>query len=166
MKQEDLLWKYAEGQCSPEESAQVEKLLTKEPRLKGELDLLMEVQSSLSQIETAGPSMRFTQNVMEALPPKLYPPLSVESLVGSIWKKIFAGSLALCTLAAVFSLFGESTSGGSLITPYTAEAVDKVNGIVSAVPSAAAQFFVLTLLSIMTLVLVDKFFLRRTKAAD
>jgi len=88
----------------------------------------------------------------------------VDSLVGAFWKKIFAGSLAICALAAVLSMFGKNSSSDGLLTPYTEQAVDKVSGVVNTVPPAAAQFFVLTLLSILMLVLVDKFFLRRIKS--
>lgn len=156
MSHEELLWKFAEGKCSPAEKTAVEKLLAEKPAVKAELNLIQEVQSALSGMEADGPSMRFAQNVMGNLPAKLYPPLSAGSLVGPFWKKTFWAGTALTAVAAVVAGLKSGPSDTSL--PYAGQAIEEVSGIFGQLPAVSVQFFTLTIITLLTLILADKLF--------
>ncbi len=95
MNTPELLWKYAEGECNAQEQAAVEARLASDADFREELDMILELQSTLTSIEPEQPSMRFTQNVMESLP-KIYAPAPVEPLVSPVWTKIFWAAVAVC----------------------------------------------------------------------
>ena len=77
MNTPELLWKYAEGECSAREKAAVEARLASDADFREELDMILELQSTLTTMQPEQPSMRFTQNVMESLP-KIYAPAPAE----------------------------------------------------------------------------------------
>src|SRR6478736_5919036 len=68
--QEDIeirLWAYTDGQCSAEEKQRIETLLTTDPVWQAAYAEITAFHQSLQQAGTEEPSMRFTQNTMEAL---------------------------------------------------------------------------------------------------
>ena len=68
--QEDIeiqLWAYIDGQCSAEEKQRIEKLLATDPVWKTAYADINTLHHSLQQAETEEPSMRFTQNTMDAI---------------------------------------------------------------------------------------------------
>lgn len=162
MNTQELLWKYAEGQCTSIESNNIEKLLANDPTLQSELNSILEVQSVLVGIEPNMPSMRFTKNVMDALP-DIYPSEAIEPLVRPIFKKIFWITLA-ASIGAIFLLpkTGQPSSGGTVL-PYVEQLNTGILSAVSQVPDIVMQYFILTLLATTLLVLVDKVFLKRVK---
>lgn len=161
MNREELFWKYTEGNCSPEELAAVEKLLADDLAAKKELELIQAMNSELKNMEMAGPSMRFSKNTMEALPPNLYPPISMKSLVPSFWKKVFFGGLAIFVLYLLANIFQTGLSGKAL--PYTGLVIEKINNTVGSLSSGAVQFFMLTLMSLFALIVFDKLFVSKVK---
>lgn len=159
MTNQELLWKYAEGKCSPAETTVVEKLLASDPSLQAELDNILEVQSALMTMEPEAPSMRFTQNVLDALP-ALYPSEVVEPLVKPIWKKAFWVAVAAVIIGVILMPHNASPTE-SVLSPY----IDQVTGgllqVVGQVPNVVMQYFVLTLLSVGLLMLMDKVFMKK-----
>lgn len=156
MNTQDLLWKFAEGKCTPDEEATMEQLLANDPALQAELDMVLEIQSALVRLEPDAPSMRFTQNVMEGLPANLYPPLAEqEPLVRPVWKKIFWVALAAVGVGVFFVPRTAISSGGSGL-PYADKVVDSIGSTVGALPSVTVQYFVLVLLALLTLGVVDR----------
>ena len=161
MSTQELLWKYAEGQCTPSELAQIEKQLADDPALRKELDQMLEVQSVLVSMEPDVPSMRFTQNVLDALP-AIYPSEITEPLVGAIWKKLFWVALGALA-AAIFFLPRTSQPTNDLLAPYLEPIASGISNVLGQVPSVTLQYFVLTLLSIALLAILDKLFLKKMK---
>ena len=161
MSTQELLWKYAEGRCAPSELIQIEKKLADDPVLQKELDQVLEVQSVLISMEPDAPSMRFTQNVMDALP-AIYPSEVTEPLIGSIWKKIFWVALGALA-AAIFFLPRSSQPSSDLLAPYLEPITSDISNAFGQVPTVTLQYFVLTLLSIALLALVDKLFLKKVR---
>lgn len=161
MTTQELLWKYVEGKCTPSESGQVEKQLAGDSVLQKELDQMLEVQSVLMSMEPDTPSLRFTKNVMDALP-VIYPSEITEPLVGTIWKKVFW--LALGALAAaVFFIPRSSQPSNDLVTSYFEQLTSGIGNAVAQVPNVVLQYFILTLISIAVLALIDKLFLRKKR---
>ena len=161
MNQQELLWKYAEGSCSAAEVALIEKQLADDPTLQQELDSILEVQSVLGGMEADKPSMRFTQNVLDALP-DIYQIGVTEPLVKPIWKKVFW--LLLATLAVGVCLVPRTSQpNGFDLTSYIGQVAENVSKVVGQVPSLVVQYFVLTLLSIGLLMLMDKLFLKKVR---
>lgn len=159
MTNQELLWKYAEGNCSPAELAAVEKLIASDPSLQTELDNILEVQSVLMTMESEAPSLRFTQNVLDALP-EIYPSEVVEPLVKPIWKKAFW--LAVAALIIGVTLMPHSVSPTeSVLSPYIDQVMGGINQAVGQVPNVVMQYFVLTLLSVGLLMLMDKIFMKK-----
>ena len=148
--------KFAEGKCTPDEEATIERLLTTDPALQAELEVVLEIQSALVGLEPDAPSMRFTQNVMEGLPANLYPPLAEqEPLVRPVWKKIFW--LALTAVGAgVFFLPRGQMSPNDPVLPYADKVLDGIGSTVGALPTVTVQYFVMVLLALLTLGVVDR----------
>ncbi len=100
MNRSELLWKYIEGQCSPEEQQEVERLLAEDAAFKLEWAQAHQLHHALQQQAAEQPSMRFAKNIMERLP-ALYRKLSIQPLLSPRAKRAFAGLLGLF-LAAYF----------------------------------------------------------------
>jgi anti-sigma factor RsiW len=94
MNRSELLWKHIEGQCSPEEQQEVERLLAEDAAVKLEWAQVQRLHHALQQQEPEQPSMRFAKNVMERLP-ALYRKLSIQPLLSPRAKRVFAGLLGL-----------------------------------------------------------------------
>ncbi len=162
MNIQELLWKYVEGNCSAAEGGNIEKQLADNPSLQKELDSILEVHSTLKGMDTDKPSMRFTQNVLDALP-DIYGSGVIEPLVKPVWKKVFW--LFLAALATgVYLLPRTSRPNGFTLTSYVDQVAEIVGNIVGQVPNMVLQYFVLTVLSIGLLMLMDKVFLRRIRS--
>lgn len=65
---DERLWEYIDGTCSPDERLFIDKLIATNQEWKTKYQELLELQNLLShQLEQDEPSMRFTQNIMEAI---------------------------------------------------------------------------------------------------
>lgn len=154
MNAPELLWKYAEGQCSAQEKAAVETQLAADARLRDELRLIRELHAVLTNLEPDEPSMRFTQNVMESLP-KIYTPAPVEPLVSPVWTKIFWTTVAVCFTSLLF--WGKNSGTARLHpVPYVDDISQGLSSILKAVPSEMMGYVVLLLVVVATLLIVDK----------
>lgn len=98
--EETLLWKYIDGECTPEELALVEKMLAEEERIRKHFSTMQLLHGDLLNLELQQPSMRFTANVMEQLPA-----LKGTQLLASRWVLMTAFFLAAVPfLAMLFKL--------------------------------------------------------------
>ena len=68
-KKEDLIWDYLDGTCTPEERIMVDQKLANDPAFHQLFLQSQALHKNLQQIEVETPSMRFSQNVMDKLPP-------------------------------------------------------------------------------------------------
>jgi anti-sigma factor RsiW len=65
---EERLWEYIDGICSPEDRLFIDELIATNQEWKTKYQELLELQNLLSnQLQLDEPSMRFTQNIMEAI---------------------------------------------------------------------------------------------------
>jgi hypothetical protein len=65
---EERLWDYIDGACSAEEHLFIEQLIASNAEWKAKYQELLELQDLLShRLELDEPSLRFTQNIMEAI---------------------------------------------------------------------------------------------------
>ncbi len=98
MNKKELLWKYIDGACSPEENRQVEEWLAEDPSHKAEWAMAVKLHQSLQEQELEQPSMRFARNVMDRLP-QLYGKLDIRPLIPAFWRKVFVGVMSLIAIA-------------------------------------------------------------------
>ncbi len=102
MNHSELLWKYIDGQCTPEEASRVEKLLVEDAEFKREWAQRHKLHQHLRLEELEQPSMRFARNVMDRLP-NLYRKLDIRPLISPFWRKALGG-LGSAFLLAYFAL--------------------------------------------------------------
>ncbi|MEZ4959980.1 MAG: hypothetical protein R2830_09185 [Saprospiraceae bacterium] len=154
MNIQELLWKYAEGQCSEPEKAEMERILVADESLREELRLVQEVQSALAGMEVEQPSMRFAQNVMEALPKKLYAPTAIEPLLPDTLKTLFWAIVGV--LVMMVALVGKvhGPVGGQL--PYFDKLAASLDVVARLVPADMALYFVLVFLALTVLLMFDR----------
>jgi hypothetical protein len=67
LNMEERLWNYIDGVSSAEDRLFIEQLITTNQAWKAKYQELLELQNMLSNLELEEPSMRFTQNIMEAI---------------------------------------------------------------------------------------------------
>jgi hypothetical protein len=94
MNHRELLWKYIDGGCSPEEQQTIERLLAEDEAFKQEWTKAQKLHAALQQQEVEQPSMRFAKNVLERLP-ALYRKISIQPLLSPLAKRVFIALLGL-----------------------------------------------------------------------
>jgi hypothetical protein len=67
LNMEERLWNYIDGVSSGEDRLFIEQLIASNQEWKAKYQELLELQNMLSNLELEEPSMRFTQNIMEAI---------------------------------------------------------------------------------------------------
>ncbi len=119
-EQSILIWKYLDGECTPQEKEQVQHLLTHDNTFADELELAKSLQETLQAIEPEQPSMRFSANLVEKLP-ALYRPVHTSADILPKGLVRFFGSLvgtvALLSLGLFFAgqgVMGNQTGSGKL----------------------------------------------------
>ncbi len=157
---QELLWKYAEGNCSQAEKAKVERLVANDANLQFELESILEVQTHLTSMEAHSPSIRFTQNVMDQIP-EGYFTIAEEPLIKPIWMKVFIGLIA-ASFAAILFIPKSSTAASSKL-PYQESFTQFINSFVAGLPSMTVQFSAMVILSLALLLVIDKMMLKRVR---
>lgn len=157
MNTQELLWKFVEDACSKEEKVRLEEMLAKDPELQEELTLIRELHAALTGMEADQPSVRFTRRVMEALP-DVYMQGDTEPLVPPLWKKLFWMLVILIT-GSLFFIPGSGANGKSL--PFYDHYLDQLSGLLSQLSGTTVQFFTVTTLSLLTLILLDSLMNRK-----
>ncbi|GEM_PF-954221 len=90
---EQLMWKYLDGEASEQERTWLQRRLTDDMEFKAELQARQQLQGTLQHMEPEHPSMRFVMNVMDSLP-QLYKK-AIEPLVNPKWIKLFLGGFVI-----------------------------------------------------------------------
>jgi len=151
MKQdEQLIWNYLDGQCTPAQRAAIKKRLTEDDAFHAAYLERRQLHTSLQKQEAEQPSLRFAKNVMDRLP--LLYRRTVEPLVRPFWIKVFAGALGAFLLVylggVIYSLQHGLVSGEDP----AARVGSQVSDFLSGLPTQA--FYVIMALSISYLFLV------------
>lgn len=131
MNHEELLWKYLDGECSPEETGAVEKLLAEDPEFKREWARRHKLHKQLQQQELEQPSLRFARNVMDRLP-ELYHKLDIRPLISPLWQKVLgglAGAFLLAYFALVYNFVETTAPDGASQIPAVQAFVDTLAGL-------------------------------------
>lgn len=114
-EQSILIWKYLDGECTPQEKEQVQHLRTHDNAFADELELAKSLQETLQAIEPEQPSMRFSANLVEKLP-ALYRPVHTSADILPKGLVRFFGSLvgtiALLSLGLFFA--GQGVMGNQI----------------------------------------------------
>ena len=103
-EQSILIWKYLDGECTPQEKEQVQHLLTQDLAFAEELELAKSLQETLHNMEPEHPSMRFSANVTEQLP-ALYRPVHTSADILPKGLVRFFGSLVGTVAVLCLGLF-------------------------------------------------------------
>ena len=154
MNHSELLWKYIDGQCAPEEAARVEKLLAEDPAFRREWAQRHKLHQHLRLEEPEQPSMRFTRNVMDRLP-NLYRKLNIRPLVSPFWQKALgalAGAFLLAYFALVFNVVETAGPGSSNPNPQIQGFVDTLTSL----PMQAMSILLSLSFGYILLTLVDR----------
>ena len=109
MPNSNLIWKYVDGECTPAEISQIESAARRDPEVRRAIAEAEMLHLKLQKQETEAPSMRFVQNVMEALPP-IYRKYSSEPLLNPSWIKAFYAFLAVFLITYIW-MFAEYARG-------------------------------------------------------
>ena len=114
-EQSILIWKYLDGECTPQEKEQVQHLLTHDMAFAEELELAKSLQESLQKMEPEQPSMRFSANVTEQLPALYRPVHTSADILPKGLVRIFGslvGAVAVMSLGLFFA--GQGVMGNQI----------------------------------------------------
>jgi anti-sigma factor RsiW len=96
--QEDiLLWKYIDGDCTPDESDAVQKKLAEDAKFRKAYAERLKLHGELRNMEAEQPSMRFSMRIFESLP-DLYGRFTIQPLIRPLWARAFLATLALLVI--------------------------------------------------------------------
>lgn len=113
---EQLIWRYLDGECDPEEQRTVASRLETDPAFRAAWAERRALHLRLQAVEAEQPSLRFVQNVMDRLPLSL----RIEPLVSRRqWRNWLTGAAAflLALLGLTWSL-PPTAAGGTAVEPY------------------------------------------------
>lgn len=128
MKPQDdqLQWKYLDGEATEQERTWVQHRLTNDAAFKAKLQSRQQLNHTLQQMEPEHPSMRFVINVMDSLP-ILYKK-AMEPLVSPKWVKVFMGSLGVF-FVGLFTYAATSIGSVSSSNVPGEQLVEKLNAL-------------------------------------
>lgn len=100
MEENDLIWRFIDGDCDEAETIAILKRLEEDPKFKMAVEERKQLDAAFGDLELEQPSMRFTTNVMENLP-VLYQQLPTQQLIGPAWVKAFWGGLTFLLVSTL-----------------------------------------------------------------
>lgn len=103
---EQLLWQYIEGACTPEEKILVADLIEKDAVWKEEWAMRKALHEQLPQVELEAPSMRFSQNIMDRI--AALSPIKIQPLIKAKTAWIFGLCFILFVVLFLTLLNGNS----------------------------------------------------------
>ena len=157
MNNRELLWKYIDGDCSPEEQAEVERLLAADEGFKLEWAQRKKLHEGLKEQPLEQPSMRFARNIMERLP-ALYKKINIEPLFSPAQWRVIYGLLGVF-LVGYFSMVYGVVESGTAGTP--SPMLDNMIQTVNSLPSQVMAVLAALSFGIITLVWLDRQLKRR-----
>jgi hypothetical protein len=102
LRDEDIdiqLWRYIDGQCTPDEQVHIQQLLATNTFWADAYNELLSFNTTVTNnIETEHPSMRFTQNIMDAI--RAEEPVR-KRYISNPFVKVFAGVFAALLLLLI-----------------------------------------------------------------
>ena len=117
MEENDLIWRFIDGDCDEAETQAVRKRLAEDPRFKQAFEERQQLDQVFGELELEQPSMRFTTKVMENLP-TLYQQLPAQQLLGAGWVKAFWASLSFVLVSTIgIGFFSPDAVAGSSQSP-------------------------------------------------
>ena len=110
---EQQIWRFIDGECSPEEAARMTKRIAEDPAFRAAVAERRALHQQLGKLPTEQPSLRFVRNVMEQLTP-LYVPLHIRSLISTRQLKIWlSGAGILFALLISLPFWTPNASAGN-----------------------------------------------------
>ncbi len=114
----DLIWRYIDGQCSADESREVENRLKSDPTFRKQCSEVEEMDALLSKRAPELPSLRFGKNVMDRISqiaPSTYEIPVISRRV--VWG-FFSGMAVLIAAALMIVISFPSLSGSLTFNPW------------------------------------------------
>lgn len=151
---EELIWTYLDGQLNAEDRARVETALETDPSFK---ELFLQSQllhKNMQVMEAEGPSLRFTQNVMDRLP--TVKNLATGPLVSMKWLRSFYGGV----IALIALLLGSTAAlvpVSSTQAQSAEEMIDRVNSIFGIIPANMLFMAGIIIISLLILLSLDRY---------
>ncbi|NRB52233.1 MAG: hypothetical protein HRU41_31455 [Saprospiraceae bacterium] len=160
MEENDLIWRFIDGDCDEAETKALLQRIEDDPEFKQAVEERRQLDEAFGSLELEQPSMRFTTNVMEHLP-MLYQQLPTQHLLGPAWVKAFWSGLTFLMLGTIglgfFSPEAATTSSGS----FSPESID-ISKLLFLPYKTAIILLSISITSIF-LVLLDKQLSKRRK---
>jgi anti-sigma factor RsiW len=113
-KDDILIWKYLDGECSPEERAEVERRRAEAPEFAEALRQRELLHEGLRALEAEQPSLRFAANVIDKLP-ALYRRAAARAfqpLVSPWAARLFLAFFALLSIVCLQAAIALTPPGG------------------------------------------------------
>ena len=125
-----LLWRYADGDCTEAEAGSIRDRLQREPGLRQAWDEIQVLQANLQAVEADQPSLRFTRNVLDQLPPATQRLEKIRLLPSAvIWR--WATGIGLAIVASVMMLptgtVNAPSAVGGLLEPMEGKVLESVS---------------------------------------
>ncbi len=153
---DQLIWQYIDGECTEAERMELEALLKKDKKLQREVQEARQLHQQLQQLEPEQPSLRFSVNVMEQLPP-LARRLWVEPFVPeSVIRRFLAVMTGLFALFFILLLLSRKYYPEQTEST-TSQAFETIAGSIAAIPQQWLVLVIIAASGTLLLLLLDRF---------
>ncbi|NET36291.1 MAG: hypothetical protein F6K19_30410 [Cyanothece sp. SIO1E1] len=153
MEENDLIWRFIDGDCDEAETKAVLQRMEEDPDFKRAVEERQQLDGAFADLELEQPSMRFTTNVMENLP-VLYQQLPTQHLLGPSWVKAFWGGLTFLMLGTIGVGFFSPEAYAEPTGNFSREAIDITKSLF--LPYKTAIILLSISITSIFLVLLDK----------
>lgn len=162
MEENDLIWRFIDGDCDEAETKALLQRIEKDPDFKQAVEERQQLDLAFVELELEQPSMRFTTNVMENLP-TLYQQLPTQHLLGPSWVKAFWGGLTFLMLSTIGVGFFSPEAYTEPSTSFTQETINLTKSLF--LPYKTAIILLSISITSIFLVMLDKQLSRSRKKA-
>lgn len=155
---EEMLWRYVDNDLSVQEKLLVDHHIKQSEESRALLEEIQAFNAELKDTVVEAPSMRFAKNVMEFIEEEVSI-VEYRPLFRTIWKKMFASSIAAIVLGLVgFALMVQNVEGAWVGTMN-----ENITFLESAISGwASSTFGIIVILSALWVLFVfDKLFLSK-----
>ncbi len=163
---EQIIWKFLDGNCSEEERNQVESILQIQPELLEDFEMKRLLHTQLSDVELESPSLDFTSKIMAAIPePQAIS--EIQPLLSPIWKKVGIASCTILFLSCIFLLFSYTPTQVELPLLNKISSYNEVfNSMIYSIATSTYEFIGLVVLSLGSLAFLDLFLKKKFNNRD